>query len=259
MAKYKVELTGVNTNSLLVLTEEEQKNLFIKLKSGDESVKERLIEGNLKLVLSSLRSFRRYNVNLDDLFQVGVVGLIKAIDNFDISYNLKLSTYAIPLITGEIRRFLRDNQSSIRISRSTKEMAYYILKFKEGYLQKFGHEPSYEMISKELNLSFYEISMALDSLKEPASIYEPVYSDGKDDIYLFDQLEDKQVADENRDQKILLKKALQKLKEREKKILLDRYLIGKTQVEIAASLNISQAQVSRIEKQAIRTLRIMMK
>ncbi len=259
MAKYKVELTGVNTNDLLVLSEEEQKELFIRLKNGDESVKERLIEGNLKLVLSSLRGFRNYNVNLDDLFQVGVVGLIKAIDNFDLSYNLKLSTYGIPLIIGEIKRYLRDNQSSLRVSRGIKEKAYRILKFKEEYLQKNGVEPTYEIISQELHMTFYEISVALDALKEPASIYEPIYCDGNDDIYLFDQLQDKQVDNENRDQKLLLKKALQKLKEREKKILLERYLVGKTQVEIAESLNISQAQVSRIEKQAIRTLRIMMK
>ena len=187
------------------------------------------------------------------------MGLIKAIDNFDLSYNLKLSTYGIPLIIGEIKRYLRDNQSSLRVSRGIKEKAYRILKFKEEYLQKNGVEPTYEMISQELHMTFYEISVALDALKEPASIYEPIYSDGNDDIYLFDQLQDKQVDNENRDQKLLLKKALQKLKEREKKILLDRYLVGKTQVEIAESLNISQAQVSRIEKQAIRTLRIMMK
>ncbi len=259
MAKYKVELTGVNTNSLIVLSNEEQKRLFVEFKSGNKEAKEKLVNGNLRLVLSALRNFRNYNANLDDLFQIGVVGLIKAIDNFDLSYDLKLSTYAIPLIVGEIKRYLRDNQTSLRVSRGIKDKAYQILGFKEKYSQKYGVEPTCDEISKHLGFRAYEISNALDSLKEPASIYEPIYSDGGDDIYLFDQLQDKHEDNDNRDQKLLLKKALMKLKEREKKVLLERYIVGKTQMEIAESLNISQAQVSRIEKNAIKNMRILMK
>ena len=259
MAKYKVELTGVNTNNLIVLSQEENRALFLEMQKGSKEAKEKLVYGNLKLVLSALRLFRHHNVNLDDLFQIGVVGLIKAIDNFDLSYDLKLSTYAMPLIIGEIRRYLRDNQSSLRVSRGIKERAYQILAFKEKYVQMYGSEPSYEVIAKHFGFTIYEVSNALDSLKEPVSIYEPTYSDGGEDIYLLDQLQDKHEDNENRDRKILLKKALMKLRERERKILLERYIVGKTQMEIAQKLNISQAQVSRIEKNAIKNMRILMK
>ena len=259
MAKYKVELTGVNTNNLIVLSQEENKALFLEMQRGSKEAKERLVYGNLKLVLSALRLFRHHNMNLDDLFQIGVVGLIKAIDNFDLSYDLKLSTYAMPLIIGEIRRYLRDNQSSVRVSRGMKDFAYQILNFKECFLQKNGYEPSCEEMARAFNTSIFQIAHALDSLKEPVSIFEPIYNDGGEPIYLFDQLADEKEKNSNRDMYLLLKKSLLKLKEREKKILIERYIVGKTQMEIANRLNISQAQVSRIEKNAIRSMRRFMK
>lgn len=259
MAKYKVELTGVNTSELKVLSNEEQLCLFQKMHAGDKNAKEGLINGNLKLVLSVLRKFQNTKCNMDDLFQVGVIGLIKAIDNFDPSLNLKLSTYAIPLIIGEVKRFLRDNQSSVRVSRGMKDFAYQILNFKENFLQKNGYEPSCEEIAHAFNTSIFQIAHALDSLKEPVSIFEPIYNDGGEPIYLFDQLADEKEQNANRDMYLLLKKSLLKLKEREKKILIERYIVGKTQMEIANRLNISQAQVSRIEKNAIRSMRRLMK
>lgn len=259
MAKYKVELTGVNTSELKVLSNEEQLCLFQKMHTGDKNAKEELINGNLKLVLSVLRKFQNTKCNMDDLFQVGVIGLIKAIDNFDPSLNLKLSTYAIPLIIGEVKRFLRDNQSSVRVSRGMKDFAYQILNFKENFLQKNGYEPSCEEIAHAFNTSIFQIAYALDSLKEPVSIFEPIYNDGGEPIYLFDQLADEKEQNANRDMYLLLKKSLLKLKEREKKILIERYIVGKTQMEIANRLNISQAQVSRIEKNAIRSMRRLMK
>ena len=259
MAKYKVGLTGVNTSELKVLSNEEQLLLFQKMHDGDKNAKEELINGNLKLVLSVLRKFQNTKCNMDDLFQVGVIGLIKAIDNFDPSLNLKLSTYAIPLIIGEVKRFLRDNQSSVRVSRGMKDFAYQILNFKECFLQKNGYEPSCEEMARAFNTSIFQIAHALDSLKEPVSIFEPIYNDGGEPIYLFDQLADEKEKNSNRDMYLLLKKSLLKLKEREKKILIERYIVGKTQMEIANRLNISQAQVSRIEKNAIRSMRRFMK
>lgn len=259
MAKYKVELTGVNTSELKVLSNEEQLLLFQKMHDGDKNAKEELINGNLKLVLSVLRKFQNTKCNMDDLFQVGVIGLIKAIDNFDPSLNLKLSTYAIPLIIGEVKRFLRDNQSSVRVSRGMKDFAYQILNFKECFLQKNGYEPSCEEMARAFNTSIFQIAHALDSLKEPVSIFKPIYNDGGEPIYLFDQLADEKEKNSNRDMYLLLKKSLLKLKEREKKILIERYIVGKTQMEIANRLNISQAQVSRIEKNAIRSMRRFMK
>ena len=259
MANYKVEITGVNTNNLKVLTREEQAKLFLDYQNGNKEAKNSLIEGNLKLVLSVLRKYQNRNVNMDDLFQVGVIGLIKAIDNFDLSYTLKLSTYAIPLILGEVKRYLRDNQSSIRVSRSTKEFAYQILKYKDEYRQKYGKEISSSELETYFKVSKYQISHALDSLKEPVSIFEPIYNDGGEAIYLFDEIADDTKQNEDRDNYLLLKKALLKLKEREKSILMQRYIVGKTQMEIANNLNISQAQVSRIEKSAISSLKRLMK
>ena len=259
MARYKVELTGVNTSELKVLTNEEQAKLFQEFHEGNELAKKKLILGNLKLVLSVLQKFQNTKNNMDDLFQVGVIGLIKAIDNFDPSLNLKLSTYAIPLIIGEVKRYNRDNQSSVRVSRGLKDFAYQILGFKEKFIQKNGYEPTCEEIAKYFKTSIFQISYALDSLKEPVSIFEPVYNDGGEPIYLFDQLADEKEKNSNRDMYLLLKKSLLKLKEREKKILIERYIVGKTQMEIANRLNISQAQVSRIEKNAIRSMRRFMK
>ena len=259
MANYKVEITGVNTSELLVLTREEQIALFQAYQNGDKEAKEKLIEGNLKLVLSVLRGYQNRNVNMDDLFQVGVIGLIKAIDNFDLKYELKLSTYAIPLILGEVKRYLRDNQSSLRVSRGTRDFAYQILKYKDQYRQEHGMEVSTKELVDYFQVSEYQISHALDSLKEPVSIFEPVYNDGGEAIYLFDEIADNTHQNEERDNYLLLKKSLMKLKEREKSIIMQRYLVGKTQMEIANCLSISQAQVSRIEKSAIKTLKRLMK
>ena len=258
MARYKVDITGINTNNLKVLTSNETIKLFERFRSGDKSAKEELVNGNLKLVLSILRSFNKGNYNMDDLFQVGVIGLIKAIDNFDLSYNLKLSTYAVPLILGEIKRYIRDN-TSIRVSRSIKDLAYAIISFKEKYFNKFGIEPSNEQMAKELDVPEYKIASALDALKEPMSIFEPIYNDGGDTIYLEDQIADKKDLNSDKDMLISLRRGLKKIKSREREVLINRYIVGKTQMEIAESLNISQAQVSRIEKNAILSLKRMIK
>lgn len=258
MAKYKVDITGINTSELKTLSKEEMTELFIRLRNGDLEAKEKLINGNLKLVLSILKSFNNKNVNLDDLFQVGVIGLIKAIDNFDITYGLKLSTYAVHLIVGEIKRYLRDNMA-IRVSRSTKDLAYQIIRFKDEYIAEYGVEPSASLIAKTLNIDEYMISYAMDSLKDPSSIFEPIYNDGGDTIYLFDQIADIKDKNSDKDMIISLRKALGKIKEREKNILIERFIIGKTQMEIAMELNISQAQVSRIEKNAIANVRKLIK
>ncbi len=258
MARYKVDITGINTNELKVLNGNEMVSLFERYRNGDLAAKEELINGNLKLVLSILRSFNKGNYNMDDLFQVGVIGLIKAIDNFDLSYNLKLSTYAVPLRLGDIKRYIRDN-SSIRISRSIKDLAYSILKYKEEYFNLYGKDPTNEEIAKILNVEEYKIAQALDSLKEPMSIFEPIYNDGGDTIYLMDQIADKKDLNSDKDMLISLRRGLNKIKEREREILVERYIVGKTQMEIADALNISQAQVSRIEKNAIMSLKRMIK
>ena len=259
MAKYKVTITGVNTSNLKVLKVDEQTRLFKLMQQGSKEAKEMLIEGNLKLVLSIIQKFKNQNYNLDDLFQVGVIGLIKAIDNFDLSYNLKLSTYATPLIIGEIKKFARENTSSIRVSRGTKEFAYQILNFKEEYMSKYGIEHSINYLEKHFNASSCQIRQALMSLKEPVSIFEPIYNDGGEAIYLADKLSDDTNLNNNKDELLLLKKALYKLKEREKNILMERFFVGKTQMELAKTLNISQAQVSRIEKSALKNMRKLMK
>ena len=258
MARYKVDITGINTNELKVLNSSEMIKLFERYQAGDKQAKEELINGNLKLVLSILRSFNKGNYNMDDLFQVGVIGLIKAIDNFDLSYNLKLSTYAVPLILGEIKRYIRDN-NSIRISRSIKDLAYQIIKFKDDYMAKNGIEPKYSVIATELGIEEYKIAFALDALKDPTSIFEPIYNDGGDTIYLFDQIADNKDKNSDKDMLISLRRALLKIKEREKSILLERFIVGKTQMEIANELGISQAQVSRIEKSAIENVRKLIK
>ena len=258
MAKYKVDITGINTNELKVLTNKETDELFKKLQAGDESAREDLVNGNLKLVLSILQKFNNKNLNMDDLFQEGVKGLIKAINNFDISLGLRLSTYAVPLIIGEVKRYIRDN-TSIRVSRSVKDLAYKIIKFQDEYVSIYGILPTNEIIAKELEIDEYEISYALDSLKDPMSIFEPIYNDGGDTIYLADQLADLKDINTDRDMFISLRKALQKIKDREKEILVSRFIIGKTQTEIAENLGISQAQVSRIEKNAIENVRKLVK
>ena len=254
MARYKVDITRLNTNEIKVLTNEEMTNLFVRLKDGDIDAKTELINGNLKLVLSILKNFNRSDINMDDLFQVGVIGLIKAIDNFDLSYGLKLSTYAVPLIMGEIKRYIRDN-TQLRISRSIKDLAYQIIKFKDDYIKENGIEPPATLIAKQLGIEEYKIAFALDALREPTSIFEPIYNDGGDTIYLFDQIADTKEKNSDKDLLISLRRALLKLKKREKDILLERFIVGKTQMEIANNLGISQAQVSRLEKSALLNLK----
>ncbi|MDD5865837.1 MAG: sigma-70 family RNA polymerase sigma factor [bacterium] len=258
MSNYKVDITGINTSTLKCLTHEENIKLFKLYQNGDLKAKDDLVNGNLKLVLSVLKGFNKKGINQDDLFQVGVIGLIKAIDNFDLSYNLKLSTYAVPLIVGEIKKYLRDN-TQMRIARSIKDDAYKILRFKEEYINKYGKEPLNSEISKALNISEIDISFALNALKEPMSIFSPIYSDGGDTIYLEDQIADTKEKSFDKDMMISLYKALKKIKEREKSILMERYVVGKTQTEIANDLNISQAQVSRIEKNALIKVRRLIK
>ena len=252
MSRHKVELTGVNTANIKVLSSEETSNLFKKMKEGDLLAREELINGNLKLVLSILKKYTGKVDNLDDLFQVGCLGLVKAIDNFDTSYDVKLSTYACPMIEGEIKRMLRDD-NPIRISRSIKDLAYKILRLKEELSQN-GKEPSNVEIAKTLGVTEYDIASALDSLKEPVSMYEPIYNDGGDTIYLFDQIANKE-DEYGLESRLALDKAISNLKEREVNILKERFIIGKTQMEIAEELGISQAQISRIEKNAIKTLK----
>ena len=258
MAKYKVDITGINTNDIKVLSNDETTELFIRMNNGDELAKEELINGNLKLVLSILKRFGNNKYNMDDLFQVGVIGLIKAIDNFDVSLGLRLSTYAVPLIIGEVKRYIRDN-TQVRVSRSIKDLAYKIIKFQDDYMSVYGIKPSNEMISEALGIEEYEISFALDSLKDPMSLFEPIYNDGGDTIYLSDQIADIKDKNTDKDMLISLRKALTKIKQREKDILVSRFIVGKTQMEIADSLGISQAQVSRIEKSAIENVRKLIK
>ena len=257
MSKYKVDICGVNTSNMKVLSNEENLELFKKMYNGDKFARDDLINGNLKLVLSILKKFNNKVDNLDDLFQVGCLGLVKAIDHFDISYNVTLSTYACPLIIGEMKRYIRDN-IPLRISRSVKDLAYKIIKLKEELVQNDGRVPTDADVAKILGVSEFEVSNAINSLKEPVSMYEPIYNDGGDTIYLCDQLS---LPREQYDQefKLAIYKAMEKLNVRELQILRDRFLIGKTQMEIAKELGISQAQISRIEKSAIVNIKKLIK
>ena len=257
MARHKVEISGVNTSNIKVLTNEETSELFKKMKEGDPFARDDLINGNLKLVLSIIKKFNNKVDNLDDLFQVGCLGLVKAIDNFDTSYDVKLSTYACPMIIGEIKRYLRDN-SSLRISRSIKDIAYKTLRLKEELMDSSGNEPSNKKVADILGVTEFEVTQALDSLREPVSMYEPIYNDGGDTIYLFDQIANKK-EDYDLDYKLALDKAFNNLKEREKQILNERFIIGKTQMELANELGISQAQISRIEKNSIAKIKKLIK
>ena len=257
MARHKVEICGVNTANIKVLSNQETIELFKKMNEGNLFARDELIEGNMKLVLSILKKLYNKTDNLDDLFQVGCLGLVKAIDNFDTSYDVKLSTYACPMIVGEIKRYLRDN-SSLRISRSIKDIAYKTLKLKEELTTSSGREPTLKEISEILGVTEYEVVNAMDSLREPVSMYEPIYNDGGDTIYLFDQLSNKK-DEYSLDIKIALDKALKKLKPREQYVLDERFIIGKTQMELANELGISQAQISRIEKNAISNIKKLIK
>ena len=257
MARHNVEICGVNSANIKVLSNQETIELFKKMNEGDPFARNELIEGNMKLVLSILKKFYNKTDNLDDLFQVGCLGLVKAIDNFDTSYDVKLSTYACPMIVGEIKRYLRDN-SSLRISRSIKDIAYKTLKLKEELTTSDGKEPTNKQIAELLGISEYEVVNAIESLREPVSMYEPIYNDGGDTIYLFDQIADKK-DDANLETRMSVEKAINKLSIREQQVLNDRFVIGKTQMEIASELGISQAQISRIEKNAINTIKKLVK
>lgn len=254
IAKHKVEITGINTSEIKVLTEKEKQDLFIKLKNGDQNARELLAEGNLKLVLSILKKYQNRCDNMDDLFQIGCIGLMKAIDNFDLSKNVRFSTYAVPLILGEVRRYLRDN-SNIRISRSIKDLAYKILKIKEEHFLTTGYELNNLTVAKKLGVSEIDVIIALDAMKDPVSMFEPIYNNGGDTIFLEDQLESKKEKSSNWDNVISLIDAIENLKDKEKRIIKERFLIGKTQMEIAEEIGISQAQVSRLEKGGIKNIK----
>ena len=254
MARHKVEISGVNTADIKVLSSEETEELFKRLENNDPTARDELINGNLKLVLSIIKKFNHRNENLDDLFQVGCIGLCKAIDNFDLSHGVKLSTYAVPMILGEVKRYLRDN-SSLRISRSIKDLAYNTLKTKEEMTKRLGREVALEEIAKELGVDYFDVITAQDAMRSPVSIFEPIYNDGGDTIYLYDQIEDKHSKEQDLDINLAVNKAVEDLNKREKYIIEERYIIGKTQMEIANELGISQAQISRLEKNAINSLK----
>ena len=252
MAKNKVEITGINTSELETLSQGEMTKLFEQYKSGSRLAHEKLVKGNLKLILSILKKYQNRCDNMDDLFQIGSIGLIKAIKNFDLSYGVMFSTYAVFMIEGEIKRYIRDN-SQIRISRSIKELAYQIINYKEEYFKENSIYPSNDMICNHLNITNYQLYNALSSLCEPVSIFEPIYNDGGDTIYLLDQLEDSSVKD--LDKMLSLKEALSKIKDKERTIIIKRYFYGMSQSEIAHDLRISQAQVSRIENSALNSVK----
>lgn len=246
----KVEICGVNTSKLPVLSNEEKEKLFIRIKAGDMEARQEFINGNLKLVLSVIKRFSNRNENVDDLFQVGCIGLIKAIDNFDLSQNVLFSTYAVPMIIGEIRRHLRDN-NSIRVSRSLRDIAYKALQIKERVLSEQNRDVTIEEIAKELQIDKEEVAYALDAIQEPVSLYEPVYNDGVDGLFIMDQLSDTKNVDENWVEDIAISEGLKKLNDRERMIIRKRFFDGKTQMEVADEIGISQAQVSRLEKSAL--------
>ena len=246
----KVEICGVNTSDLKILTDEEKKTLLLKIKEGDEEARQELICGNIRLVLSIIQRFTNRKENMDDLFQVGCIGLIKAVDNFNTDLDVKFSTYAVPMIIGEIRRYLRDN-NSIRISRSVRDMAYRALQAREEIMREKEGEPDVDEIAKRLGEKKEAVVHALEAIVEPISLYEPIYSDNGDSIYVMDQLSDTNSSDELWLENIVIRDAMQKLSDRERSIINMRYYKNKTQMEIADEIGISQAQVSRLEKGAL--------
>jgi len=250
----KVEICGVNTSKLPLLSKKEKEELFLKIKDGDMQARETFIKGNLRLVLSVIQRFNNRGEPVDDLFQIGCIGLIKAIDNFDLSHNVQFSTYAVPMIIGELRRYLRDN-NAIRVSRSLRDTAYKALAFKEKYAATNSREPTINEIAKELDVPKESIVMALEAIQDPISLYEPVYHDGGDAIYVMDQLKDEKSVDETWIDEIALKTAMEKLTEREQYIINLRFFEGKTQMEVSEEIGISQAQVSRLEKTALAHMR----
>ena len=250
----KVQICGVNTAKLPILTEEEKQELFARIQNGDMQARQQFIYGNLRLVLSILHRFSRRGENADDLFQIGCIGLIKALDNFDTSHEVKFSTYAVPMIIGEIRRYLRDN-NSIRVSRSLRDMAYKALAVKERLTASTGKEPTIEQISKELDIPCEDIATALDAILDPISLQDPIYHDGGDAVFVMDQIADDKNVDDSWLEKISLSEAMKRLSERERHILTLRFFKGRTQMEVADEIGISQAQVSRLEKNALTHMR----
>lgn len=254
MSLNKVEICGVDTSKLPLLREDEKNELFARIKAGDESAKEEYIKGNLRLVLSVIKRFTNSNENPDDLFQIGCIGLIKAINNFNIELNVKFSTYAVPMIIGEIRRYMRDN-NSIRVSRSLRDTAYKAIYAKEGYVKRNLREPTLQEISDEIGISKEDIVFAMDAIQVPMSLNEPVYNDGGDALYVMDQISDKKNKEENWVKELALQAAMEHLGEREKYIIRLRFFEGRTQMEVAEDIDISQAQVSRLEKHALKVMR----
>lgn len=255
MALNKVEICGVNTAKLPLLSEQEKEALFVRIKEGDEKAREQYIKGNLRLVLSVIKRFGGSSENADDLFQIGCVGLMKAVDNFDPSREVKFSTYAVPMIIGEIRRYLRDNSSPIRVSRSLRDTAYKAIYAKESYMKKHMKEPTVQEIAQEIGISKEDVVFALDAIQSPMSLYEPVYSDGGDTLYVMDQVSDKKSKEENWVEELSLEAAMERLNERERYIIRLRFFEGKTQMEVADEIRISQAQVSRLEKNALKVMK----
>lgn len=250
----KVEICGVNTSKLPILKESEMKKLLQDMKSGDNEAREKFIRGNLRLVLSVIQRFNNRGENVDDLFQVGCIGLMKSIDNFDLRQNVKFSTYAVPMIIGEIRRYLRDN-NSIRVSRSLRDIAYRALQVRDKMVNDNNKEPTISQIAKELKVPREEVVFALDAIQDPVSLFEPIYHDGGDAIYVMDQISDNKNLDESWLENIAIKEAMKKLNDREKLILTLRFFDGRTQMEVADEIGISQAQVSRLEKTALKHMR----
>ncbi|MCI5900975.1 MAG: RNA polymerase sporulation sigma factor SigG [Blautia sp.] len=254
MALNKVEICGVNTSKLPILKAEEKEELFRRIREGDEKARELYIKGNLRLVLSVIKRFGNSTENADDLFQIGCIGLIKAIDNFDTSLNVKFSTYAVPMIIGEIRRYLRDN-NSIRVSRSLRDIAYKAIYAKENYIRTNLREPTVTEIAQEIGIEKEMIVYALDAIQNPVSLFEPVYTEGGDTLYVMDQISDKKNREEHWIENLSLRDAMDRLSPRERMIIELRFYEGKTQMEVAEEIGISQAQVSRLEKNALKTMK----
>lgn len=250
----KVEICGVNTSKLPVLSNTEMRRLLQAMRDGDENARNELVQGNLRLVLSVIQRFNNRGENVDDLFQVGCIGLMKAIDNFDLSQNVRFSTYAVPMIIGEIRRYLRDN-NPIRVSRSLRDIAYKALQVRDSLVNKYSKEPTVTQIAEELGLPCEEVVYALDAIQEPVSLFEPIYHDGGDPIFVMDQISDEKSEDASWLEGIAIREGLSRLSEREKLILTMRFFDGNTQMEVAEEIGISQAQVSRLEKAALKQLR----
>lgn len=254
MSSYKVEISGVNTATLPILKEEEKASLFQQIQAGNKEARETYIRGNLRLVLSIIRRFSNSNENVDDLFQIGCIGLIKSIDNFDPTMQVKFSTYAVPMIIGEVRRYLRDN-NSVRVSRSLRDIAYKALSTQEMMVRKNNQDPTLAEVAAEIGVAEEDIVFALDAIQSPVSLYDPIYTDGNDTLYVMDQISDKKNKEDRWVEELSLNDAMERLNERENLIIKLRFFEGKTQMEVAKEISISQAQVSRLEKSALKSMR----